>query len=230
PCSTACSINYRSGSDRGVLQGIHEHMNRLRHAHVASEAGLHAELAKIEREADRLVQVICNGVPGSKVKDRITELETRKVEIKARLSNTDTSPPLMPPCMAGYCRQQVSKLRGALAHPDNRTEAADISHTLIDRIELKPVKFDGKKTLAIDLHGHLASSLFLANEPKQRWDWGKRCRKVHSDRCGGTQQPLCTFRRERAISGVILIDQQVLKARSNELLTSYKDSSSLIMP
>ena len=51
-------------------------------------------------------------------------------------------------------------------HPDNRAEAADILRTLINRIELKPVKIDGKKTLAIDLHGHLAGILSLANQGK----------------------------------------------------------------
>jgi ferredoxin len=72
----------------------------------------------------------------------------------------------MHPNMAGYYRQQVSKLRDALDHPDNRTEAADILRTLIDRIELKPVLVEGKKTLAIDLHGHLAGILSLANTDK----------------------------------------------------------------
>ena len=82
------------------------------------------------------------------------------------LSNADTPPPLMHPNMAGYYREQVSKLRDALDHPDNRTEAADILRTLIDRIELKPVLVEGKKTLAIDLHGHLAGILSLANKAK----------------------------------------------------------------
>ena len=143
-----------------------EHMNRLRQAHVASEAGMHAELAKIERETDRIVQAICDGVPGHKVKDRMTELEARRIEIEVKLSNADTPPPLMHPNMAGYYREQVSKLRDALDHPDNRTEAADILRTLIDRIELKPVLVEGKKTLAIDLHGHLAGILSLANKAK----------------------------------------------------------------
>ena len=46
----------------------------------------------------------------------------------------------------------------------NRIETADILRTLIDRSELKPVKIEGKKTLAIDRHGHLAGSLSLANK------------------------------------------------------------------
>jgi len=54
-----------------------------------------------------------------------------------------------------------------LDHPNNRTEAADILRTLIDRIELRPVMVVGKKTLAIDLHGHLAGILSLANKAKR---------------------------------------------------------------
>lgn len=125
---------------------------------------MHAELAKIERETDRIVQAICDGVPGSKVRDRMAELEARNVEIEAKLTNADTPPPLMHPNIAGYYREQVSKLRDALDHPDNRTEAADILRTLIDRIELMPVLVEGKKTLAIDLHGHLAGILSFAKK------------------------------------------------------------------
>ena len=143
-----------------------KHMNRLRNAHLASEAGMHRELAKIERETDRLIQAICDGLPGHKVKDRMSKLEARRIEIEARLTNAGTPPPLLHPNMASYYREQVSKLRDALDHPDNRTEAADILRTLIDRIELKPVKIDGRKTLAIDLHGHLAGILSLANKAK----------------------------------------------------------------
>lgn len=127
---------------------------------------MHAELAKIERETDRLIQATCDGVPGHKVKNRISKLEVRRIEIETKLESTDTSLPLMHPNMASYYRGQVSKLHNALNHLDNRTEAADIRRTPIDHIELKPAKIDDKKTLAIDLHGHLAGILSLANRAK----------------------------------------------------------------
>ena len=60
---------------------------------------MHAELAKIGRETDRIVQAICDGVPGHKVKDRMTELEARKDEIEAKLRNADVPLPLMHPNM-----------------------------------------------------------------------------------------------------------------------------------
>jgi hypothetical protein len=142
------------------------HMNRLRKEHVASEAGTRAELQKITREIDRLIQAICDGVPGSQVKDRMTELEARKTEITLKLDGMETPPPLLHPNMADYYRQQVTKLRDALNDEAHRAEAADILRTLIDRIELRPVTTKGQKTLAIDLHGELAGILSLASKQK----------------------------------------------------------------
>ncbi|MEM9438915.1 MAG: hypothetical protein AAGA73_00560 [Pseudomonadota bacterium] len=118
---------------------------------------MHAELVKIERQTDRIVQAICDGVPGSKVK-------VRMIEIEAKLANADILRPLMHPNMAGSYREQVTRLRDTLDRLDNRTEAADFLRTLIDRIKLKPVIMDGKKTLAIDLHGHLAGILSLTKK------------------------------------------------------------------
>ncbi len=53
-------------------------MNRLRGENNAQRDADKAELAKIERELDRLVQAIMDGVPASRVKDKIAELEERK--------------------------------------------------------------------------------------------------------------------------------------------------------
>ena len=39
---------------------------------------------KIERELDRLVQALMDGVPASRVKDKMTDLENRKLETEAR--------------------------------------------------------------------------------------------------------------------------------------------------
>lgn len=36
---------------------------------------MNAELTKIGRETDRLIQAICDGMPGVQVKDRMIELE-----------------------------------------------------------------------------------------------------------------------------------------------------------
>ena len=60
------------------------HMNRLRGEGNARHKVDRAALAKIERELDRLVQALMDGVPASRVKDKMTDLEDRKAGIEAR--------------------------------------------------------------------------------------------------------------------------------------------------
>ena len=61
--------------------------------------------------------------------------------------------------MALHYRQQVADLARVLNSDENRTEAADLLRSLIDRIELTPNP-EGK--LDIDLYGDLAGILGLA--------------------------------------------------------------------
>ena len=49
----------------------------------ASQAAWEAELPRIDRELDRLVDAICDGVPASKVKDRMIYLEAQDEASKA---------------------------------------------------------------------------------------------------------------------------------------------------
>jgi hypothetical protein len=72
----------------------------------------------------------------------------------------------MHPSMADHYRERVANLREALTHEDCQAEAAEIMRTLIDKIELTPVCRDGKETLSITLHGHLAGILGLAAKAK----------------------------------------------------------------
>jgi site-specific DNA recombinase len=51
-----------------------------------------------------------------------------------------------------------------------RLEAAEIVRKLIDRIELKPVVRQGRKTLSISLYGPLAGILAMATKAKAPLD------------------------------------------------------------
>ena len=42
-----------------------------------------------------------------------------------------------------------------------------IHYTLIDRIVLTPIEHEGRKTLSIDLHGHIAGILAMAANTKK---------------------------------------------------------------
>ena len=69
--------------------------------------------------------------------------------------------------MGRFYRQQVAALSEALSNPAYRTEAVAIIRTLVDQIVLTPAEINGKKTMAIDLHGKLAGILSLASNAKK---------------------------------------------------------------
>lgn len=52
------------------------HMNRLRGEGNAQHKADKAALTKIERELDRLVKALMDGVPASRVKDKMADLES----------------------------------------------------------------------------------------------------------------------------------------------------------
>ena len=147
------------------------HLNRLRSNAVASSEGRKAELAKIDREMERLVDAIVGGVPAAKVKDRMAGLDARKTELEALLADAPEPPPvLVHPRMGDRYRAEIGRLRDALNDVARREEAAEIVRGLIDAIVLRPSGTGRGRTLSIDLSGHLAGILNLARETKRGAD------------------------------------------------------------
>ena len=143
-------------------------MNRLRGESNAQHSVDQNALVKIDRELDRLVRALMDGMPASRVKDKMTDLENRKVEIEARLKDATESPVLIHPNMANYYRDQIARLREALADEHAREQASEIIRKLVDKIVLVQVTdVEGHTNLSIDLHGHLAGILSLATKAKR---------------------------------------------------------------
>jgi site-specific DNA recombinase len=183
-CTNLTAIK-REVLEETVLGGLHDHLmdpalidifcteytrhlNRLRSDAVASSEGHKAELAKIDRETERLIDAIVGGVPASKVKDRMTELDARKTELEKLLESAPQPPPvLVHPRMGDRYREEVGRLRDALNDVSRREEAAEIVRGLIDSIVLQPSGSGRERTLTIDLTGHLAGILNLARETKK---------------------------------------------------------------
>lgn len=143
------------------------HMNGLRMAQSAARERNAARLQKIERELNKLVDAICDGVPAARVKDRMWALENEKADLESRLTDAADETVLIHPGMAENYRREVAQLHEALADKDRRAEAVDLIRSLVERIVLTPATVDGKETLAIDLHGHLAGILSLAAKTKK---------------------------------------------------------------
>jgi len=179
-CSNLLTIK-RSEVEAAVLNGLKSHlmderlcavfceeytahMNRLRIEANASLEGYKAELAKITRDIDRMIDAICGGVPAAQVKDRMIALEERKTELKRLIERTHEQPVLLHPNMSQHYRTQVGELITALNDETRRNEATALIRTLVDRIVLRPERGEGGMRLAIDLEGDLAGILTLASK------------------------------------------------------------------
>ena len=135
-----------------------EEMNRLRREAGDQRETLTRELSKIERDLERLVQALIDGVPAAAVKTKMETLETRKAEIETRLEYAPEQKPALHPAMAEIYRAKVERLSQSLNAPDLRAEAVEILRGLVETITLTP-EDDGYGIL---LKGDLAGILTLA--------------------------------------------------------------------
>src|SRR5262249_24879900 len=87
-------------------------MNRLRMEARASLSAKEHELAAVQREIDKLIRAILDGVPGRDVKDQMGVLSNRKEQLLAELQSAPEPKPLLHPGMADLYRQKVTNLRG----------------------------------------------------------------------------------------------------------------------
>jgi hypothetical protein len=135
-----------------VTEAVRERLDRVRRA----------ALVKIERELDRLVQALMDGVPASRVKEKMTDLENRKAETEARIKDATDNPVLIHPNMANCYRDQIAELREALGDEHAQVQASEIIRKLVDKIVLVPGADDeGHTSLSMTLHGHLGSIRWL---------------------------------------------------------------------
>ena len=142
----------------------HRELNRLNAGAEQQIVRGRGELRKIEREIDRLVQAIKDGVHAIRVKEELETLEARRMVLERELQRTPEPAPRLHPNLAELYRQKVASLRDSLNDTGTRTEAANIIRDLVEEIRLHP----DKDVLKIELVGDLARILSLANENPRR--------------------------------------------------------------
>jgi site-specific DNA recombinase len=146
------------------------HLNTLRHYKNAALHAAKAELTKLAKERENLIQAIKDGVPASEIKDDLARITARREELETLLDGTAEEQVLLHPNMAGYYRKQVADLAAVLNSEESRTEAADLIRSLVDQITLTP---NARGRLDIDLRGDLAGILTMAtnrNRPLKESD------------------------------------------------------------
>jgi site-specific DNA recombinase len=135
------------------------HANKLRIEKNVALSAARGELARLIKQRENIIQAIKDGVPATEVKDDLARIVLRREELETLLVGTKEEPVLLHPNMASEYHKQVANLAQVLSREENRSEAADILRSLVDRIELRPNQ-QGK--LEIDLYGDLAGILSLA--------------------------------------------------------------------
>ncbi|MNE14448.1 Recombinase [compost metagenome] len=118
-----------------------------------------AEIKKIDRELDTLLDLILKGGAADRINAKMVALEQRKKDIAAMLETTEEPPALLHPNMAKIYHEQIATLHDQLHNEATRAKAADRLRSLVSRIELVP---DGEE-LVIVLRGDLAAILTFAS-------------------------------------------------------------------
>jgi hypothetical protein len=65
------------------------HVNAVARERNAAREGARAELGRVNRDLDRLVQALIEGTPARTVKDRMAQLEARKDVLETQLAQGD---------------------------------------------------------------------------------------------------------------------------------------------
>ena len=135
-------------------------MNKMRMEGSTIIDATKAELAKVDKQINGIINAITDGMYHSSMQQKMTKLETRKAELQSVLANSEAPPPMLHPKMADYYREQVSKLNLSLREEmeAGRMEAAEALRSLISRIVLTP----SHSGMEVKLEGDLAGILNIA--------------------------------------------------------------------
>ena len=140
-------------------------MNRLRMEGRASIDAAEAEVKRIDRELDTLLNLILKGGAADRLNEKMVVLERRQKELKAFLEDAEEPPPLLHPNMAHHYHVQVDELYAALQEDseEKRMVASDVIRSLVREITLTPEDNE----LKIDVRGDLAGILAISLKSKR---------------------------------------------------------------
>ncbi|RVI14551.1 recombinase family protein [Sinorhizobium meliloti] len=173
-CDNRVNIR-RDVLEASILNGLDEHLmepdlfkefcqeftrevNKARMEARVSLESASAEIKRIDRELDTLLDLILKGGAADRINEKMVGLEKRKKELSSMLETTEEPPPLLHPNLAKYYHDEIAALHDQLGNEETRARAAQMLRTLVDRIELVP---NGEE-LAIVLRGDLAAILTFA--------------------------------------------------------------------
>ncbi len=138
-----------------------QEMNRLRMDARASIDAAKAEINRIDREVQKLMDLYWkDALSVDDVKERGDTLRARTSELTSFLADADEPPPVLHPAMAGQYLLRVQQRYETLQDDcqERPVEAAEVLRTLVEDIILTSVA--GK--IEIDVRGYLAGIVTLS--------------------------------------------------------------------
>jgi hypothetical protein len=138
-------------------------INRLRMEKTATIRAQEAELAKVTRELDKLIDALIQGVPADRVKQRMGELEARRHDLQQQARQTKSPEPYLHPNMAQTYRRKVADLARSISSETGSAKAAlETIRSLIESVVVTP---EGD-TMVVELIGELGGILSIASGHK----------------------------------------------------------------
>jgi DNA invertase Pin-like site-specific DNA recombinase len=131
--------------------------NRLQAEAESSLDRVRSERERVCRQIDRLVDALADGEPAARLKDKLKELERRRLELERELAAAKAPAPRLHPNVAEVYRRKVEELHNALRQED-AGPARELVRGLVEAIVLMPE--DGR--LAVEVRGELAGILRLS--------------------------------------------------------------------
>jgi site-specific DNA recombinase len=120
------------GAFAAFCEGFTAELNLKRREHIAEAAAARRQVALVEKEIQKLVQAIKDGVSAVSIKNELLKLEEKKVELMSGMKELPA--PAMHPSMATLFRQKVATLADGLEHAEQRDEARQVLRGLLKSI------------------------------------------------------------------------------------------------
>jgi len=117
-----------------------------------------AEVDRLKQQLSKLVDALADGAPVHSVKDRMAELEDRKLKLMAELEQAEQPAPRLFPNMGQLYRERVAELIDELQADDSEGLRTRL-RSLVDEVRLVPEGDD----LRVEVRGALAGILHLAS-------------------------------------------------------------------
>ena len=92
-------------------------VNRIRMDESTQINSMRRKLARIERDLEKLVQALLDGLAAVTIKSKMELLEARKAELTRKLTSVEEPPPLLHPRMADVYRRKLSDLHKTINRP-----------------------------------------------------------------------------------------------------------------